>query len=88
MKELYDIARHLVWVTQFGLSVAMPPVAFVFAAVLLQRYFSLGGWVVAAGVILGVLGAAGGLRSSLKMIERQGRGKNENTPPPVSFNRH
>ena len=25
MKGLYDVARHLVWLTQFGLSVVVPP---------------------------------------------------------------
>ena len=25
MKDLYDAARHLVWLTQFGLSVVLPP---------------------------------------------------------------
>ena len=28
MKNLYQITRHLVWLTQFGLSVALPPVLF------------------------------------------------------------
>ena len=27
MKGLYDVARHLVWLTQFGLSVVVPPTA-------------------------------------------------------------
>ena len=26
VKTFYDIARHLVWLTQFGMSVAVPPV--------------------------------------------------------------
>lgn len=26
MKGLYDVARHLVWLTQFGLSIVIPPV--------------------------------------------------------------
>lgn len=87
MKDLYDISRHLVWLTQFGLSICVPSILFVGAAVWLQKLFSLGSWVVVVGVILGILSAAGSLRSSLKSIERQGR---ENTPktPPVSFNRH
>lgn len=88
MKDLYDIARHLVWITQFGLSIAVPPLVCIFLAVFLQRSFSLGGWIVGAGIALGALGAAGGLRSSLKMIERQGRGENEKKPQPVSFDRH
>lgn len=87
MKDLYDITRHLVWLTQFGLSICVPPILFVGAAVWLQRAFSLGGWIVAVGVILGILGAVGSLRASLKAIERQGKAP-DNKTPPVSFNRH
>ena len=49
MKGLYDVARHLVWLTQFGLSIVIPPVLCIMGAVWLQRQFALGGWVVAVG---------------------------------------
>lgn len=87
MKDLYDITRHLVWLTQFGLSVCVPPVLFVAISVWLQKKFVLGNWIVALGVILGILGAVSSLRYSLKAIERQGRDTSRK-PPPVSFNRH
>lgn len=57
MKGLYDVARHLVWLTQFGLSIVIPPVLCIMGAVWLQRQFALGGWVVAVGVFVGVLAA-------------------------------
>ena len=88
MKTFYDIARHLVWLTQFGMSVAVPPVLSLWGAVWLQRRFALGGWVVAAGFIVGLLAAVGGLRSSLKAIDRQAKSPKKPDPPPVSFNRH
>lgn len=87
MKDLYDITRHLVWLTQFGLSVCVPPVLCVGVAVWLRKTYSLGGGVVAVGVILGILGAVSSLRYSLKAIDRQGRDDSKK-PPPVSFNRH
>ena len=37
MKGLYDVARHLVWLTQFGLSIVIPPVLCIMGAVWLQR---------------------------------------------------
>ena len=88
MKTFYDIARHLVWLTQFGMSVAVPPVLSLWGAVWLQRRFALGSWVVAAGFLVGLLAAVGGLRSSLKAIDRQAKPPKEADPPPVSFNRH
>lgn len=88
MKDLYDITRHLVWLTQFGLSICVPLVLFVAASVWLQKTFSLGGWIVAVGVILGILVAVSSLRYCLKAIERQGKEPSKKSPPPVSFNRH
>lgn len=88
VKTFYDIARHLVWLTQFGMSVAVPPVLSLWGAVWLQRRFALGGWVVAAGFLVGLLAAVGGLRSSLKAIDRQAKPPKKADPPPISFNRH
>ena len=88
VKTFYDIARHLVWLTQFGMSVAVPPVLSLWGAVWLQRRFALGGWVVAAGFLVGLLAAVGGLRSSLNAIDRQAKPPKKADPPPVSFNRH
>lgn len=88
MKDLYDVARHLVWLTQFGLSVCVPPILFVPISVWLRKALSLGSWIVAVGVILGILGAVSSLRYSLKAIERQGREPKKKSSPPVSFNHH
>ena len=86
MKDLYDAARHLVWLTQFGLSVVLPPVLFLLGAVWLRKQFGLGGWVILVGFALGMVAAIGSLRSSLKTIERQGRApKKKQEPPPISF---
>ena len=77
MKGLYDVARHLVWLTQFGLSVVVPP-------------FTLDGWVVAVGVVVGVLAAVSCLRCSLQALDRQGRPakKDGEKTSPISFDRH
>ena len=76
----------LVWLTQLGLSVAVPLAGCIFLGVWLHQRFSWGVWTVWTGVVLGILLAAEGLRSSLKAMERMGKGKNE--PPAVSFNDH
>lgn len=88
MKGLYDVARHLVWLTQFGLSIVIPPVLCIMGAVWFRRQFALGGWVVAVGVGVGVLAAVSCLQSSLKALDRQGKSPKRKDPPPVNFNQH
>ena len=85
MKGLYDVARHLVWLTQFGLSVVVPPTLCIAGSVWLRHRFTLGGWVVAVGVVVGVLAAVSCLRCS-----RQGRPakKDGEKTSPISFDRH
>ena len=78
----------LVWLTQLGFSVAFPLAGFVLLAVWLQNRFSLGVWVIWAGVALGVICAVDGLRTSLKAMERLAKKKPDEGPPPVSFNDH
>ena len=77
----------LVWITQLGLSVAVPPAGFILLAIWLRDLFSLGAWVVILGAVLGILFAVDGLRSSLKAMARMAKNEKEDTPP-VSFNDH
>ena len=77
----------LVWLTQLGLSVAVPLAGFIFLGVWLHQQCAWGAWTVWAGIILGVLLAVEGLRSSLKAMEHMSR-EDKPEPPPVSFNDH
>ena len=76
----------LIWLTQLGLSVAMPPVLFIWLAVWLHSAHGWGGWVVWVGVFLGVYSAIQGLRSCLKAMTQMAKDKEEK--PPVSYNDH
>ena len=79
----------LVWLTQLGLSVAGPLAGFILLAVWLRQHFELGGWVLVAGIILGISGAIDGFRVSMKAMEQMSKRKDsEKEPPPVSFNDH
>jgi uncharacterized membrane protein len=78
----------LIWLTQLGISVAVPLGGFVAVAVWLRQRFDLGAWVVIVGVVIGVICAVNGLRDSLKAMERMAKDKKEDIPPPVSFNDH
>ena len=78
----------LIWLTQLGISVAVPLGGFVVLAVWLRQRFDLGVWVIIAGVAIGLYCAVNGLRSSLKSMARLAKDKKEEIPPPVSFNDH
>jgi len=82
----FSFLKNLVWMTQFAFSVVSPLVLFVLGSVWLQERFSLGGWVIVVGIVLGICGAVGGLMNSLKAM-RRGDGKKDEDPP-VSFNDH
>lgn len=77
----------IVWLTQLGMSVAVPLGGFTLLAVWLRQRFAWGVWVIVAGVILGLICAVDGLRTSLKTMERMAKDKKEDLPP-VSFNDH
>ncbi len=77
----------LVWLTQLGLSTALPLAGFILLALWLQNRFGWGNWVLWVGIALGVICAIDGFRTSLKAMERIDRSKKD-PPPPVSFNDH
>lgn len=83
MKDL----NLMVWLTQLGLSVALPLAGFIFLALWLRKTFSLGNWVLWAGIIIGIIAAIDGLLQSMKTLSRLSE-KKESTPSPVSFNDH
>ena len=78
----------LIWLTQLGISVAVPLAGFVLLAVWLQNRFDLGAWVIWIGVALGVICAIDGLRTSMKAMDRLANHKSDPEPPPVVFNDH
>lgn len=83
MKDL----NLIVWLTQLGLSVALPLAGFIFLALWLRNTFSLGNWILWAGIIIGIIAAIDGLLQSLKTLSRLSE-KKESTPSPISFNDH
>lgn len=78
----------IVFLTQLGLSVALPLAGFVLLAVWLRNALNWGQWVIFAGIALGLICAIDGLRITLKAMDRIGNKKKDDAPPPVSFNDH
>lgn len=70
MGESVSDLSLLVWLTQLGLSVALPMAGFTLLGVWLRSKFDMGVWVVICGCVLGVICAIDGLRSSLKVMEQ------------------
>ena len=83
MKEL----SLLTWLTQLGLTVALPLGGSIWLAVWLRDRFDLGAWVLWLGICLGTVFALDGLRTSLKTLMRF-TAKEKKDPPAVNFNEH
>ncbi len=80
MKDL----NMLVWLSQLGLSVALPPAALILLAVWLRDRFGWGQWVLWLGICLGLYCAVTGFVSSLRTLSRFTK---DTAQPPV-FNDH
>ena len=75
----------LVWLTQLGLSAALPLAGFILLALWL-RSVGWGSWVIWVGIAVGFICAVNGFRNSLKAMARLIKDKQEDTP--LSFNDH
>ncbi len=77
----------IVWLTQLGLSVAIPPAVLILLAVWLRSRFGWGLWVIIAGAVLGIAFAINGFRNSLKAMQTIAK-QDSKEEPPLSFNDH
>ncbi len=78
----------LIWIPQFGISVAAPIVLFILLANWLHNSCGWGSWVIIAGVIFGLITAAIGFRDTVTaMLQISGHKKKE-PEPKVFFNSH
>lgn len=78
----------LIWLTQLGLSIALPLAGFTLLGVWLHNSIGWGQWTVWAGLVLGLICAVNGFRDSLRAMERMSKSKKDPGPPPVAFNDH
>lgn len=82
MKDL----RLLVWLSQLGLSVVVPPVVLIWLAVWLRDQFGWGQWVIWVSIILGLYCAITGFVSTLRSVSLFIKDKKQQEV--VSFNEH
>lgn len=78
----------LIWLGQLGLSVAVPLAGFIFLGIWLHGSLGWGSWTVWAGIILGIGGAIGGLRDTIRSMNQLISRRSKKDPPPISFNDH
>lgn len=80
----------LVWLSQLGLSVAVPLSGFILAGVWLHNRFDLGVWIIIAGAVVGIACSVAGFRNALKTMDRMASDESDESDemPPVSFNDH
>ena len=77
----------LVWLSQLGLSVAVPLGGFIFLGVWLSNRFGWGKWIILVCALIGLICAVDGLRNSLKAMSRIAKNETEDDAP-ISFNDH
>jgi len=75
----------MIWLTQLGLSVALPLAGSVLLGLWLRSRFGWGNWVIGATFIVGVAAAAGGFWNSLRAMSRMAEKEEEQ---PDSSNDH
>ena len=76
----------LVWLTQLGLSVALPPLCFIGLAVWLRDQWGWGVWVLWVGIAMGFIGAIRGFVDSVRTMKRLADDKKDS--PNIGFNEH
>lgn len=81
-KTDWSVLRYLVYFTQVGVTLVMPPVLFAFFSLWLRDKFGWGNGVVIGGILLGVAVAACGLRDFLRMTEKKARQREREEDKP------
>lgn len=78
----------LMWVTQFGLSILLPPCFFLWLAYWLQNRFGLGGWVMVILGIMGFLVAFSTAKANIRAMLKEANAASDQGEPPIAFNDH
>lgn len=86
MQSFVKALRNLAWMTQMGMSVAVPLVLCILSSAWLKNRFDLGGWIFIPGIFLGLGGAVSGLWSCLNAMQHTAQ--EDDGDFPISFNEH
>ena len=78
----------IVWVTQFGVSLVFPTLAFTWLGFWLHNKFGLGAWIVILLGVLGLLTSVSTAKSCWRAMQKEAFGNDDKDEPPVAFNSH
>ncbi len=78
------IYRNIIYLTQMGLSLAIPPIVSLWGAGWLQQRFGWGNWVMIAGIVLGIGAMISNLLDYIRMFSRRAKAE---TKERISFNK-
>ena len=83
-KKKAHIYHNLLYMTQIGLSMSIPPILSMLAAGWLQQRFQLGDWVILLGILFGIGGMITNLLEYVRLFSN--RAKKE-TEERIAFNK-
>ncbi len=86
MKGWYEALCNLVWLTQLGLSMLMPPLLCLAGCWWLTNRWGAPGWVYLPGLALGLGAGAVSFQQFSRMMLQKAKKDGKNRP--VHFNRH
>ncbi len=86
MKSWTKVLRQIAWLTQLGLSLVAPPLLCAWGSWWLMQRFSLGGWVMVLGIVLGLGASASSAMQFYRMMCRQA--EKDAPKQPEAFNEH
>ena len=85
-KPFFKVMKGIVWLTQLGFSLVVPPLVLIWLAIWLQQRYSLGSWILIAGILVGLCGSAGTALTFYRTTVHEAR--KEQKRRPKGFNSH
>ena len=81
-KDRMKALRYLSLLSQFGFSVAMPPLICIFAALFIQKKFAVGDWIIIAAIVTGIISSGCTFYNFIKVhIKKESGDNNEQNRP-------
>lgn len=72
-KNRNQVFKYLSLLTQFGLSIATPPIICIFAALFIQKKFSTGDWIVIVSLVVGLISSGCSFYDFIKKFSKKAK---------------